>query len=143
MLLAVVVVGIVAGVPRLVVTVRRRRRWAGAATSATVAEVAWTDLQDRVGDLGVRWASSATVQARADHLRDEVRTTGARSAVARRAEAITAARYAPRPRAGTATTLRDRDRARKDVETVVAEVAAERSTWQQIVASWWPSGWWR
>ncbi len=142
-LLAVVVVGIVAGVPRLVVTVRRRRRWAGAATSATVAEVAWTDLQDRVGDLGVRWASSATVQARADHLRDEVRTTGARSAVARRAEAITAARYAPRPRAGTATTLRDRDRARKDVETVVAEVAAERSTWQQIVASWWPSGWWR
>ncbi|NAZ88175.1 transglutaminase family protein, partial [Kineococcus indalonis] len=51
--------------PRATATLLGRRRWAGAHDGPSSAEAAWGDLEDRLGDLGVRWPVSATPRRRA------------------------------------------------------------------------------
>ena len=59
--------------PRLLRTLVRRRRWAGATSPVLLAEAGWAELRDTARDLGVAWDDTVTVRSRA---RDLVRSFG-------------------------------------------------------------------
>ncbi|NAZ77007.1 transglutaminase domain-containing protein [Kineococcus sp. T13] len=54
--------------PWVSATLLGRRRWARVHDAPSSAEAAWAELEDRVHDLGVRWAPSATPRQRAASL---------------------------------------------------------------------------
>ncbi|ABS04675.1 transglutaminaseTgpA domain-containing protein [Kineococcus radiotolerans] len=123
--------------PRVSATVLSRRRWAGVHDTGSSAEAAWAELEDRVHDLGVRWAPSATPRQRADGL-SELLEPGSVAAqeVQRMRAAVESSRFGAsgggpretaggsllvRPRAGQAGRL-----VRAQVDVVVDAVAAGR-----------------
>ncbi|MGI4894697.1 MAG: transglutaminaseTgpA domain-containing protein [Janthinobacterium lividum] len=72
LLLVVVLLG-----PTVSAAVLRRRRWASVADAPSSAEAAWTEVEDRVRDLGVGWPLSATPRSRVASLREAVGEAGA------------------------------------------------------------------
>jgi len=127
----------IAGLPRVLGLVLRRRRWRRTSTGRPASEVAWDDLAGRLGDLGLGWTWSWTPRAALHRLITEHRLSGpAAEALTRLSGALEAERYAPPGRPVRTDGLR------QDVDVVISTVAAglpRRARWR---AEWWPRSVW-
>ncbi len=146
------------GMPRLLRSWLRDRRWAAAGTAAALAEAAWAELRDTAWDLGVGWDDAVTVRTQARSL---VRGFGAPGA-----DADALSRSAKRgpganPEAQTALELLvglvERARYSRSLPASAAETAQVRDAVQlcaqaleegagrrrQTRATWWPASVWR
>jgi len=95
-LVVLVVLGVVLVAPATGRRLTRRRRWAGAQTSAALAHTAWRELTDDVTDLGIEWPTDDSPRRAAIRLASrgslDERAT---EALRRLAHAEELARYAP------------------------------------------------
>jgi len=114
----------------------RRQRWARARTASAVAEAAWADLRDRLGDLGVGWTASWTPRALQRRLIMDHGLGGSeRAALGRLVADIESARYAA---PGAARVERTAAQARGDVQLIADAVAQTTSTRTRRLARWLP-----
>ncbi len=124
-----------AAVPMIASTLARRRRWRTARSPGLVAEAAWDELRDGLGDLGVSWARSWTPRAMSHRLSTDHHLGGEeQAALARLVGDVEEARYAP-PGQGPARTA---TAVRADAELVVRGVAAGRSATDRRRARFFP-----
>jgi len=127
------------GVPLVVELLVRRSRWRRAARGTAVArvEAAWDELRERLGDLGVTWATSWTPRALQLRLVSDHGLPGsAQAALARLVDDLEHVRYAPPDGAG-----REVPALRSDVVLVVEAVAASAKVapWVRRRARWLPA----
>jgi hypothetical protein len=122
-------------VPAAAALIGRRRRWARATTRFRLAEAAWDDLRERLGDLGVGWATSWTPRALQRRLITDHALGGTEAEAARRLVTdLESARYAPpddRP-------ARSSGDVRSDVDLVVSGVGLTCSKGTRRRARWFP-----
>lgn len=135
-MLILLVVVIALASPRLAATLASRQRWNRATSLSALAEAAWDDLRLGLSDLGVRWAAAWTPRAVQRRLVDDYHLEPeVAAAVDRLTSEIENARYAPPSEELGRTALERSD----DVRSVVAAVAATKSSstrWQAIL---WPA----
>ncbi len=151
---AVVAAGLLLA-PGMARRVLRRRRWAGARTTAEVAEAGWAELRDVALDLRLQWSDLVTLRTsaralvacfglpgadeREGHLRGGARGAAANPAAAAALERLVGdvevARYA---RGSTAPTGRGTDEVAADVELCSSALRAGASKKHRRLAVWLP-----
>ncbi len=130
-----VLVVLLALIPALASRITKRRRWAGATTQGQLAEAAWDDLRERLGDLGVGWAASWTPRALQRRLVGEHALGEPESAAAERLVVdVESARYT-RPDARPTRSAAD---VRADVDLLIEGVALTHTARIRQRAQWFP-----
>ena len=131
--------------PWVSAVVTHRRRWAGVHDAGSSAEAAWSELEERVHDLGVHWSPSTTPRQRAaELLAFTVPGSPAAEEVQRMRAAVEGNRFGSRPTAAGSVLVESRTAAqagrlvRAQVDVVVDTVAANRSQWQRWRARLFP-----
>ncbi|MFD0483740.1 transglutaminaseTgpA domain-containing protein [Kineococcus sp. GCM10028916] len=131
--------------PWVSAVVTGRRRWAGVHDTGSSAEAAWSELEERVHDLGVHWSPSTTPRQRAaELLAFTVPGSPAAEEVQRMRAAVEGNRFGSRPTAAGSVLVESRTAAqtgrlvRAQVDVVVDTVAASRSRWQRWRARLFP-----
>ena len=131
--------------PWVSAVVTHRRRWAGVHDAGSSAEAAWSELEERVHDLGVHWSPSTTPRQRAaELLAFTVPGSPAAEEVQRMRAAVEGNRFGSRPTAAGSVLVESRTAAqagrlvRAQVDVVVDTVAANRSRWQRWGARLFP-----
>jgi transglutaminase-like putative cysteine protease len=135
--------------PWVSATVSSRRRWAGVHDAGSSAEAAWAELEERVHDLGVRWAPSTTPRQRAAEL-SAFAAPGSVAAeeVRRMLAAVEGHRFGSAPVGSPAGSVLVESRTstqtgrvvRAQVDVVVDAVAASRPRWLRWRARLFPLG---
>jgi transglutaminase-like putative cysteine protease len=124
------------GLPRIVRTLIRRRRWARADGPAATAEAAWAEMRDRVLDLRMDWDPGATPRtigrSLREHLPHGLDPRGpVVSALNRLVIAIEQGRYA--------RSIRQSEGLPEAVDTVAEVLATGRTPRQRFLARWLPA----
>jgi transglutaminase-like putative cysteine protease len=119
-----------AGLPRIVVTIRRARRGRSAGSPQERAEATWLELRERLEEMGMRWPVSWTPRTVARWLSAELRLAPtAAAALVRVVDDLERARYA-RP----SHLSRPMGERSEDVRAIERAVARSRPRWQRVRA---------
>nr|WP_281372850.1 DUF3488 and transglutaminase-like domain-containing protein [Kineococcus aurantiacus] len=130
--------------PRVSAARLSRRRWARVEDRASSAEAAWSELTDRVHDLGLSWPASATPRQREAALGGLLQAGSPAGVELQRVRAaVESARFGAAPARGGVLLDERTDRqsgrlVRSQVDVVVDAVAATRPRWRRWRARLFP-----
>lgn len=93
-LLALVVIGMLLALPRLLRRRKHQRRWAGAQDRRAIADTAWEEVRETARDLDLEWSDTSSVRTNGALIRSSVVETEAQQALEQVVRFVELTRYA-------------------------------------------------
>ncbi len=109
-LLALVLIGVLLALPRLLRRRQHQRRWAGAQDPRAIADTAWDEVRETARDLDLGWSDTSSVRTNGVRVRASVSEPEAQQALEQVVRFVELTRYA-RPDGSDPAQVRERTRA--------------------------------